>query len=170
MAEVVLPLTPHNILDTCSLCIKFDDLHACQVKVAWAEEIARQTPEGILGYITYQTGKPVGAVEVLPASVVPYPLPHKSPEIAFITCLYSLEHGLDYRGQLLDQLMKYLPGAGYREVQVISGPLLPYPNGPSEIFMRYGFDPIEKLDRIVVSEGEDDLILMMRKLSYCLTK
>jgi len=96
---------------------------------------------------------------------LPYPLPVKAPEIAFITCLYSLEDSLDYRGQVLEQLMQYLPGAGYKELQVISGQLLPYPNGPVDFFARYGFEPMEELDRIVVSEGEDALILLNRSLS-----
>ena len=163
VAETVKPLTVENITDACALCIQSDN-QSSQAKAAWARRIARQVPEGFLGFAAYQGGEIVGAVEVLPTTLVPYPLPGKASEIAFITCLYSQEDGLDYRGQLLEFLMGRLPEKGYRELQVVAGRRLPYPNGPEDFFIRFGFEQLDKIDQIVVSEGEDTLVLLRKAL------
>ena len=163
-AETIRPLTAENFADTCALCLQVNDRKACQAKAAWARQIALQVPQRLLGFAAYQAGKIVGAVEILPATLVPYPLLLKKSEIAFITCLYSQENGMDYRGQLLKFLMEHLPEKGYRELQVIAGQRLPYPNGPANLFERYGFEQMAELDRIVVSEGEDNLILLKKTL------
>jgi hypothetical protein len=164
-AETIKPLTVDNFTDVCVLCIPLDNLQACQAKANWARGVASQVPEGFLGFAAYHAGNTVGAVEVLPVKLVPYPLSAKTPDIAFITCLYSQENGMDFRGQLLECLMKRLPEKGYRELYVVAGRRLPYPNGPVDFFVRYGFEPIEELDRIVVSEGEDTLVLLRSVLN-----
>ncbi len=108
----------------------------------------------------------MGVVEFLPATVIPYPLPKKEPAIAFITCIYSLSDGFDqgegpdYRGQVLDHLLGYLSKQAYRKVQVIAGRRTPYPNGPVPFFLSHGFKELTELDRVVLTVGREELVLM----------
>jgi len=162
--EAVLPLTTSNIADTCPLCIRPSELRGCQAKTAWAADMAQQVPDGILGFITYHKNQAVGVVEFLPSSLVPYPLPDKAPDIAFITCLYSTEDGPDYRGQVLEQLARHLQATGYHELQVVAGQQTPYPNGPEAFFRQHSFEPLDEVDRVTLQEGKERLVLLRRVL------
>lgn len=163
-AEKVEPLTVENIVDTCPLCIPSSETRGCQVKQAWASMLKDKVQEGVLGFITYEVEKAVGVVEFLPAPLVPYPLPKKESTIAFITCIYSLKDGLDYRGQVLDHLIDYLPNQGYKKLQVITGRQAPYPNGPTSFFLSHSFRVLDEVDSIVLKEGEEELVLMEKEL------
>ena len=163
-AEKVEPLTAENIVDTCSLCIPSSDTRGCQVKQVWASMLKDKVREGVLGLIAYEGKKAVGVVEFLPAPLVPYPLPEKEPTIAFVTCIYSLEDGLDYRGQVLDHLIDYLPNRGYKKLQVIASRRTPFPNGPTSFFLSHSFKVSGEVDSIVLEEGEEELVLMEREL------
>ena len=165
-AELVTHMTANNIEETCHLCINPQEIGGCREKIRWAEKIACIVPEGILGFTAYQSDKVVGAVEYLPANLVPYPLPDKSSRIAFITCLYSLENGLDYRGQVLERLIQECCSKNYAEIQVVAGLHTPYPNGPEEFFISYGFQRLQIIDTVTLSEGEEQLVLLTRKISY----
>jgi len=163
--EKVEPLTVENIVDTCPLCIPSSETRGCQVKQAWASMLKDKVQEGVLGFIAYEGEKAVGVVEFLPAPLVPYPLPEKEPTIAFITCIYPFEEdGLDYRGQVLDHLIDYLPHQGYKKLQVIAGRRTPYPNGPISFFLSHRFGVSDEVDSIVLKEGEEELVLMERQL------
>jgi hypothetical protein len=161
----ILPLTASNIADSCSLCNRADEQEACLAKTDWAAEIARRVPEGILGFIAYDEGEAAGAVEFLPSSLVPFPLPEKSNEIAFITCIYSFEEGADYREQVLKHLLNHLRDSSYRELQVVAGRRSPYPNGPEPLFRKHGFEPVAELDRVILREGEERILLMKLALN-----
>jgi hypothetical protein len=156
----VIPLTPANLNSTCHLCVPSPEKGDCMAKSAWAAAIARDVPDGVIGFASCVEGQAVGAVEFLPSELVPYALPVKDPGIAFITCLYSLEDGLDYRGQVLESLLECLGRKGYKEVQVISGKRLPYPNGPEAFFTPYGFQLAAVLGEISTREGEDEIVLL----------
>jgi hypothetical protein len=158
-----MPLTATNIVKTCRLCIPPEEGHGCLSKADWMTRITRRVPGNVLGFIAYHTDQVVGAVEFLPAALVPYPLPEKAPEIAFITCLYSLENGSDYRGQVLVCLEEYLRETAFREIQVIAGKRTSNPNGPESFFTHFGFHPVCGLGNITLAEGEDELILLRRK-------
>jgi hypothetical protein len=159
-SDRVLSLTASSIADSCSLCNRADEQEACLAKTGWAADITCKVPEGILGFIAYDKGEAAGAVEFLPSPLVPYPLPEKSNEIAFITCIYSFEEGADYRGQVLKHLLNHLQDSSYRELQVVAGQRSPYPNGPEPFFRKYGFEPVAELDRVILREGEERVILM----------
>jgi len=163
-AEAVLPLTAVNIADTCPLCIRPDEVRGCRAKAAWAADIGRQVPNGILGFVAYREGRAVGVVEFLPTPLVPYPLPHKAPDVAFITCIYSTEDGPDYRGQVLARLVEHLQATGCRELQVVAGRWTPYPNGPTSFFRQHGFELMNEVDRVTLREGEEVLVLLRRKI------
>jgi hypothetical protein len=164
-AEAVVPLTVSNLKETCRLCVPDPEDIGIREKTAWGAGIAKRLPGDNLGFCAWQAGRVVGAVEYLPSELVPYPLPRKGAEIAFITCLYSLEDGPDYRQQVLERLLEYLAGTGYREVQVITGKHTPYPNGPQAFFSPYGFIRMAELGKIALREGEDEIFLMSRDLT-----
>lgn len=164
-ANRVAPLTVENISDTCPLCIPSSQVAGCQAKQAWASTVTDNVQEGILGFVAYNGRKAVGVVEFLPATVIPYPLPKKESTIAFITCIYSLQgRGPDYRGQILDHLLGYLPKQGYKKVQVVAGRRTPYPNGPVLFFLSHGFKESAELDKVVLTVGEEELVLMEKDI------
>ena len=173
-ARRIAPLTAENIRDTCPLCVSGDQAGGCQAKQAWAFTIKNSVREGVLGFIAYQGRKAVGVVECLPSTGVPYPLPQKDARIAFITCIYSRSIGSgaergeepDYRGQVLEHLLVYLEGQGARKVQVIAGRRTPYPNGPVPFFLSYGFVELSELDRVVLTEGQEELVLMEKVIRH----
>lgn len=163
-AETVLPLTGDNIADTCHLCIRPDELRGCGAKAVWALSVAHQVPDGILGFAAYHKGQAVGVVEFLPAPLVPYPLADRASDVAFITWLYSTEDGPDYRGQVLERLVRHLRGTGYRGLQVVAGQRTPYPNGPEAFFRQHGFEMVSGVDQVALREGEETLVLLRRAL------
>ncbi|MBU2611081.1 MAG: hypothetical protein KJ606_09090 [Chloroflexi bacterium] len=173
-AEMIEPLTIENMGDTCPLCIPSSEATGCQAKQVWASMVKDEVQEGLLGFIAYDGGKAVGVVEFLPATVIPYPLPKKDSTIAFITCIYSPSDGFgtdqggeaDYRGQVLDHLLDYLPRQGYKKVQVIAGRRTPYPNGPVPFFLSHGFNELSELDKVVLTVGEDELVLMEKDIAF----
>jgi len=166
-AVSVMSLTATNIVNTCRLCIPPEEGRGCLSKVAWVTRITRRVPGNVIGFIAYHNDQVVGAVEFLPTALVPYPLPEKAPEIAFITCLYSLENGSDYRGQVLESLVEYLQETACREVQVITGKRTPYPNGPEDFFAQFGFQTVCGLGNVTLREGEDELILLRKMIRAC---
>lgn len=161
-AKKVEPLLSNNIQDTCPLCINHSE--GCRAKFEWAEKIKDKVQKGILGFIAYKDNETAAVVEFLTSTLVPYPLPEKRSTIAFITCLYSLEDEHDYRGQVLDHLIKYLQALNYFKLQVIAGRRSAYPNGPMAFFIPYGFKELGELDKVVLKGGIEDLILMERRL------
>jgi hypothetical protein len=163
-AEAVLPLTVDNLKEACRLCVPYQVDTGIADKGTWGKGIAKRLPGGNLGYCAWQAGRLVGAVEYLPSELIPYPIPRKEPKIAFITCLYSLEDGPDYREQVLERLLEYLAGTGYREVQVIAGKQTPYPNGPEAFFNPYGFKRMVGLGKVALKQGQDEIFLLSAKL------
>jgi hypothetical protein len=163
-ADKFLPLTIQNIAETCSLCMPPYEAQGCQTKISWAIDMSSRIPDGILGITAYQGDQIVGVAEFLPAPVIPYPLPEKSPQTAFITCLYGADDGPDYRGHVLEHLIQNVREFGYQELQVIAGVQMPYPNGPESFFLQYGFERVVELDRVTLSEGKDQLVLLRQKL------
>ncbi|NMC13100.1 MAG: hypothetical protein GYA34_09490 [Chloroflexi bacterium] len=166
-AEKVIPLTADNISDTCRLCIPPSESGGCQAKQAWARSISPKIPDGFLGFAACQGEEIVGAVEYLPSLLIPYPIPEKSPSIAFITCIYSQEDKgdvLDYRSQALAYLLGYLPTRGFCFVQVVAGLHTAYPNGPKQFFTDRGFEEINTLGTFILGESEETLVLMEKSV------
>ena len=166
IAERVELLSAANIQETCYLCIPESEKAACLAKKRWASKIELKISHRLLGFIAYKEYQPAAAVELLPSTLVPYPLPKKKDDIAFITCLYSTSEMaepsemLDYRGSVLNHLMDYLPKYGYNKVQIISGRRTAYPNGPAPFLLSYGFKVVTELDQFVLKIGREELLLM----------
>ena len=89
----------------------------------------------------------------MPSPLVSYPLPEKDHSLAFITCIYGLENGLDYRAGLLEPLFTHLQQHGYRRVQAIAGERTAYPNGPAVFFRNNGFLQVAEIDKVMLREG-----------------
>jgi hypothetical protein len=162
-----MSLTSTNLANTCRLCIPPKEGCGCLSKAAWVTRITRRVPGNVLGFIAYHNDQVVGAVEFLPAVLVPYPIPEKAPGVAFITCLYSLENGSAYRGQVLESLVEYLQETACWEVQVITGKRTPYPSEPENFFTQFGFQTVCGLGNVTLEEGEDELILLRKMIRAC---
>jgi hypothetical protein len=166
IAERVELLSATNIQETCILCITETEEAPCLAKKRWATWLEYKTSQSFLGFIAYNQDRSVAAVELLPSTLVPYPLPKKKDVIAFITCLYStsemadLSETLDYRGFVLNHLLDYLPKYGYKKVQIVSGRRTAYPNGPAPFLHSYGFKEVSYLDQLVFTIGREELLLM----------
>jgi hypothetical protein len=165
-AERVELLSATNIQETCYLCIPESEKEPCLAKKRWATMIEHKISHSFLGFIAYNDDQPAAVVELLPSTLVPYPLPNKKDVIAFITCLYStsemanLSDMLDYRGFIINHLLEYLPKYGYEQVQIISGRRTAYPNGPAPFLHSYGFKEVSELDQFVLKIGREELLLM----------
>jgi hypothetical protein len=157
-------LTPRNIKLCVPLCIAKTRPIGDRAKRNWADNIVLKTESPSLGFIAFEEEKARGAVEYLPSKLVPYPLPRKSRSIAFITCIYPTEPDFDYKSDLLHKLLFHLKEQDYRQVQVVAGENIPFPNGPASFFEKHGFVQLKKLDRINLIEGEETLILMKKDL------
>ena len=157
-AETVEALTVENIADTCSVCNCDRESPEIQVKQVWASGIEDKVREGVLGFIAYKGERAVSFAEFLPSPLIPYPLPEKEATLAVINCVYPLEDGPDYRGQVLQRLMEYLPSQGYERLQVIAGRRTLVPNGPVSFFLSHGFRELGEVDRVIFSRGEEELV------------
>lgn len=159
-------LTGDNIAATCDACAP-PNASDPDAKAAWALGLSALWPgrrtEGFLGLAARKAGgRTVAAVEVLPASLVPYPIPDRGPEAAFVTCVYSRKGEADLRLALLGRLGPVASGLGFRLLYAVSGEKWPYPNGPKALFERAGFDVIEELGSLDLEWGTDRMLLMGR--------
>jgi len=115
------------------------------------------------GLIGYKKGRPVGFVEVLPETAIPYPIGEKLADRAFITCVYSPnEWGLeyDYRPSLLKHLSSELKSRGFCGLSVISGLETPYPNGPEPLLSAIGFKRVKHMGKTLLRHKWEEAWLM----------
>ncbi len=153
-------LTPATVPATIPLCIRGVQPIAARQKVRWAQQMMARYRDSLLGFLACQGQEARGAVEFLPANLVPYPLPQKDPSIAFITCIYPTQRDVDHKSPVLAKLIQYLWEAGYARLQVVAGRWTHYPNGPASFFRQHGFFERGELDRITLTEGTEELLLM----------
>lgn len=173
-AEHIRPLTRGNMLYTCWLCVKGMINIQEMNKSNRALRLYRQTGKDFFGYIggkeidkfTHKMYEHVGAIEVLPANLIPYPIPDHEESTAFITCVYSekeissaMDQG-DYRQHLIEYAIEHLPEEGFQKIQVIAGSSTAYPNGPVKIFTDLGFKERESLQEIELADGLEEFVLL----------
>jgi hypothetical protein len=149
------PLTPANSGDSCLLC---GAPNSCTGKRDWLLAQAEQSGASS-GYVAYSGGQPVAALELLPATAVPYPLPVPRDGAAFLACVYPTANP-DYRGALLDHLRTALPPLGYGRVLVVAGRWTNFPNGPADFLAAHGFRELRPLGRERLRDTYDELVLM----------
>lgn len=142
--DEIIPLIPETAGLAFRICVpSLSDEQVC-CKQEWLA-IYPQARE-FAGLIGFKKGKPVGFVEVLPETAIPYPIGEKRADRAFITCVYSpIEWGLeyDYRPSLLKHLSSNLKNRGFSGLSVISGVETPYPNGPEPELSAIGFKRVK---------------------------
>lgn len=166
IAEQIVPFNPRRLVEACALCNMVPSTQGLEIKQAWINSIMDHHP-GETGLCAIHHDQVVSVVEYLPADLIPYALPKKSNQAAFITCLYAQSDSdqplYDCRGQLLDALADNLRGK-YRSLLVISGENTAYPNGPRGLFTAHGFQTLQALDEIILSDGIERCLLMERIL------
>ena len=135
----LVPITPDSVLQTCVPCINIEDRGLCMGKSEWVRDILRVTGLKNLGYLHFLEGKCVGGAEFLPSKRVPYPVPDKRDDNAFLTCSYISDERKDYRTHPLERLIDELRSSGFRTISVAASEKVVFPNGPLDWFSRKGF-------------------------------
>jgi len=135
----LLPLTPKSVLSTCVPCIGPDDTGLCRGKAEWIGDMMKSSGLDNLGYLHFVGGMCVGGAEFLPSEKVPYPIPDKRDDNAFITCSFLSDEAKDYRTHPLLALLGHLRDHGFSTVSVAASVDVVFPNGPVEWFERKGF-------------------------------
>lgn len=160
--EYLLPGTAGKAF---TICIPALGCACAASKTAWLQKYTKASK--FAGLIGYAGSKPVGFVEVLPETAIPYPIGDKQDSRAFITCLYSpIEWGLDhdYRASLVQRLLPELRQHGYKAVSVISGVESPYPNGPEHILQPLGFERVKKMGTATLRHKQEEAWLLRHNL------
>jgi len=109
-------------------------------KSEWIRDMLRETGLKNLGYLHFYEGICVGGAEFLPSKEVPYPVPDKRDDNAFLTCSYLSDDKKDYRTHPLERHIGELPALGFRTLSVAASERVVFPNGPLEWFTRKGFE------------------------------
>lgn len=135
----LVPIDSNSVLSTCMPCMSSDDLNFCRGKAEWIGERLRETGMASLGFIHMVDGKCAGGAEFLPSTHVPYPIPDKREDNAFLTCSYVSDEKRDFRGYPLDALARSLRDRGFRTLSTVSSTDVVFPNGPVSWFERRGF-------------------------------
>ena len=154
----IVPLSLSTAAQVFKTCLPHTATDCFVRKERWLEQFDR----GFYGYAGYVDDAIVAFAEILPEDAIPYPLPGKSSERGFITCLYSPnEHGLklDYRQDLL-RLALADPANPYREISIIAGIETPYPNGPEAVLLSAGFSRVKYMGPAMLSRKWEDAYLM----------
>jgi len=136
----LVPIVPDSVLRTCVPCIGTEDRGLCMGKSEWIRDMLIETGLKNLGYLHFYEEKCVGGAEFLPSKRVPYPVPDKRDDNAFLTCSYLSDEKRDYRTHPLERLIGELPALGFRTLSVAASEEVVFPNGPLEWFTRKGFE------------------------------
>jgi len=135
----LVAITSKSVLSTCQPCIGSDDSGLCWGKSEWVESILRSSGRPHIGYLHFHEGKCVGGAEFLPSRMVPYPIPDKMDDDAFLTCSYLSDAKRDFRSHPLAKLEDDLRAWGFRTLSVAASNDVVFPNGPVNWFEKRGF-------------------------------
>jgi len=136
----LVPITPDSVPKTCIPCINVDDKGLCMGKSEWVGDMLKETGLKNLGYLHMLGGKCVGGAEFLPSKKVPYPIPDKRKDNAFLTCSYLSNEDKDFRTHPLEKLILDLGSSGFKTLSVAASEKVVFPNGPIDWFTRKGFE------------------------------
>jgi hypothetical protein len=102
---------------------------------------------------------------MIPSSSSPYSIP-KDDSTAFISCIYnSPDEPLDFRGELIDEVIAERNRRKYERIEVLSGVRSPFPNGQARFFERKRFFGDEQLlDSVIMLSGSDEITLLTKDL------
>jgi len=133
------PITSESILSTSATCAGTEDEGLCRGKSEWVEVVLRKSNLKHVGYIHSLRSKCVGGAEFLPSLKVPYPIPDKREDNAFLTCSYLSAPEFDYKTHPLEQLAKDLKEWGFSTLSAVASVEGVFPNGPLQWFEKRGF-------------------------------
>ena len=133
------PITSNSVLSTSTICSGADDEGLCRGKSEWVERVLRTAGLEHIGYIHSYGGKCVGGAEFLPSTMVPYPIPDKRKDNAFLTCSYLSDADHDYKTHPLERLVEDLREWGFETLSVVVSSEGVFPNGPLPWFEKKGF-------------------------------
>ena len=135
----LVTITPESVLQTCTPCIGMDDKGLCYGKSEWIADVMKDKGLRHLGYLHFVDGKCVGGAEFLPSKKVPYPIPDKRDDNAFLTCSYVSSETKDFKSHPLEKLVEDLKEQGFVTLSVAASEHVVLPNGPKAWFERKGF-------------------------------
>lgn len=135
----LVPITPDSVLQTCVPCISIEDKGLCMGKSEWVTGMLDATGLKNLGYLHFLGGKCVGGAEFLPSRRIPYPIPDKRDDNAFLTCSFVSDEVKDYRTYPLQKLIGELGESGFKTLSVAASEKVVFPNGPMAWFIKKGF-------------------------------
>ena len=132
-------------------------------KIGWCERSRRNGV--VFGFVSFAELKPVALVEVILSLNSPYPI-SKDQSTVFITCVYSSpDSPCDYRGELIESVLEECRKLGFSRVEVLSGEVSPFPNGPTNFFVENGFRNLGTVAlSVVMLSGIDNIVLLARDL------
>ncbi|MEW6523227.1 MAG: hypothetical protein AB1445_06580 [Bacillota bacterium] len=156
----IVPLTPDLAYQASEVCLGPHVQPGAGGKGQWLDKIRGRAGRGILGYVGYREDRAVAVVEMLPETSVPYAIPGADPSSAWITCIYGVSGGEDYRPAVLARLMEEGASLGYRQVRTAAGEETPYPNGPVDLFVAQGFATGEELGEVLLRHRRDRMRLV----------
>lgn len=136
----LVPITPASVLETCVPCISMEDKGLCMGKSEWLAEMLAATGLKNLGYLHFRAGRCVGGAEFLPSKRVPYPIPDKKDDNAFLTCSFLSDESKDFRTYPLERLIEDLRKSSFKTLSVAASEKVVFPNGPMDWFTRKGFE------------------------------
>lgn len=135
----LVPMTPRSVLDTCAPCMNMKDKGMCYGKAEWMTDMLKGTQLKHLGYLHYVDGECVGGAEFLPSTKVPYPIPDKRGDNAYLTCTYVSRSEKDFKSHPLERLIQDLRDMPFTTLSVAAAEESVFPNGPMDWFVRKGF-------------------------------
>lgn len=133
------PLDTKSVLSTSNTCAGAYDEGLCRGKSEWVHEVMSLRGLPNLGYLHALDGKCVGGAEFLPSEVVPYPIPGKGKQAAYLTCSYISDEQRDYKTHPLEELIRDLKSRGFERLSVAASRNVVFPNGPIWWFEKKGF-------------------------------
>jgi len=134
------PITSESVLGTSATCAGAEDEGLCRGKSEWVEEMLRKSGLKHVGYIHSMAGKCVGGAEFLPSQNVPYPIPDKRDDNAFLTCSYLSDAEFDFKTHPLERLALDLKEWGFTTLSVVASSDVVFPNGRLSWFEKRGFE------------------------------
>lgn len=133
------PITPQTALSTCEPCTGSSDTGFCRGKAEWVGDTLRSAGLSHLGYLHFMNGRCVGGAEFLPSTSVPYPIPDKRKDNAYLTCSFLSDDKKDFRTHPLMRLIEDLRMRGFTTLSTAASKEVVFPNGPMSWFERKGF-------------------------------
>lgn len=136
----LVPIDEKSVLSTCVPCISMDDKGLCMGKSEWVRDFLKSTGLKNLGYLHFHGSQCVGGAEFLPSLRVPYPIPDKRDDNAFLACTFRSDDRLDFKSHPLAALIDDLGANGWSTLSTVTSSDGVFPSGPKDWLRKKGFE------------------------------